>query len=376
MSHVSLWADGAILGATLLLSLFLTPFALALAVRFGVLDHPGPTKAQREPVPYLGGTAIVVAFAVVVLAASAIRPPSSGFPELVAFMGLGALLALMGMLDDIRGGLNPWLRLVLEAGAGAAIVAMGDAAHLAGWPGWLDSVVSVVWIVGVTNAFNLLDNMDGLSAGIAALSALTIFAVAYLQHRYLIAALAIALAGCSAGFLRHNFHPAKIYMGDAGSLFLGFVLSVLLLKLRAQASTRVDVAVILAIPGVALFDTALVVCTRVAHRRNPFNGGRDHTSHRLTHLGLSVKQAVALIYAAGVVLDGSAILMSRLGPAARFAGIAGLLVAGAAAAFRLVRVPVHHAAHAGARPEEAIVPTAEPAVSGRRPGIEAMREGG
>jgi UDP-GlcNAc:undecaprenyl-phosphate GlcNAc-1-phosphate transferase len=195
--------------------------------------------------------------------------------------------------------------------------------------------------VGVTNAFNLLDNMDGLSAGTAVIAALSIFGIAVLQQRYLVAALALALAGCATGFLRANFHPAKIYMGDAGSLFLGFVLAVLLLKLRATAPTRVPVAVILAVPGVALFDTTLVVVSRLAHRRSPFEGGQDHTSHRLVKMGLSVRGAVVTIYAAGVVLGGAALLMSQLGSSARIVGVVGLLVAAAAVAVPLARLPVY-----------------------------------
>ncbi len=169
-------------------------------------------------------------------------------------------------------------------------------------PRALDAVVTVLWVAGVTNAFNLLDNMDGLSAGVSVIAALSIFGIAWLQHRYLVAALAIALAGCAAGFLRSNFHPARIYMGDAGSLFLGFTISVLLLTLRANAPTRVGVAVILAVPGVALFDTTLVMVSRVAHKRNPFSGGQDHTSHRLVYLGLSVRKAVGLTYLVGAAL--------------------------------------------------------------------------
>ena len=130
-------------------------------------------------------------------------------------------------------------------------------------------------------------------------------------------------------------------MGDAGSLFLGFVLAVLLLKLRANAPTRVPVAVILAVPGVALFDTTLVVVSRLAHRRSPFAGGQDHTSHRLVKMGLSVRGAVVTIYGAGVVLGGSALLMSQLGSSARIVGVIGLLLAAAVVAVPLARVPVY-----------------------------------
>ena len=343
MSSMPLWGYAVVLAVSLVLSLILTPLSLATALHFGVLDHPGPTKSHTTAVPYLGGAAIVISFAVVVMIAVAVRPPSSGLEQLVAFLGLAVALAVLGLIDDIYRGLSPLLRIAVEAGAGYVIWLLGDSAHLAGTPGWLNGLITVLWIVGVTNAFNLLDNMDGLSAGIATLAALSIFAIACLQHRFLVASLSIALAGCAIGFLRHNFHPAKIYMGDAGSLFLGFMISVLLLKLRAQPATRVDIAVILAIPVVALFDTGLVVVSRLINRRNPFLGGKDHTSHRLVRMGRSVHGAVALIYGAGVLGDGSAIFMSELGRPARIIGVVGIVVAAACAAIYLGRIKVYEA---------------------------------
>ncbi len=352
MSQLPLWSYGGILGASLLLSLLLTPLALRLALRFDVLDHPGPAKAHAEAVPYLGGAAIVASFSAAVLAATVADPPPSGLPQLAGFLALAVGLAFLGLLDDLRGGLSPWLRVVLEAAAGLAVWAMGDATHLAGFPRWLDALVTVVWVVGVTNAFNLLDNMDGLSAGVAAIAALAIFGVAWLHQRYLIGALAVALAGCAGGFLRHNFKPAKIYMGDAGSLFLGFVLAVLLLKLREHPAARVDMAVVVAIPAVALFDTALVVATRLARKVSPFQGGQDHTSHRLVRLGLSVRQAVLVIYAAAAVLAGDALVMSELGPAVRVVGLVSLVAVAALVAVPLARVPV-------GRPGPAQVPATE-----------------
>jgi UDP-GlcNAc:undecaprenyl-phosphate/decaprenyl-phosphate GlcNAc-1-phosphate transferase len=341
MSSLPVWGYAVVLIGSLSLSLVLVPLALVIAHRFGFFDHPGPAKSHAKAVPYLGGAAIVVSFATVVILGNIADPPPSGLLQLVAFLGLGVLLALVGLLDDLRGGLNPWLRLVLETGAAVAIWSLGITAHLAGVSQPLDAAVSIMWVVGITNAFNLLDNMDGLSAGTAVIAALAIFGVAALQHRYLVSALALALAGCAAGFLRANFHPAKIYMGDAGSLFLGFVLAVLLLKLRADAPTRVPIAVILAIPGVAIFDTTLVTVSRIAHRRSPFQGGQDHTSHRLVRLGLPVPVAVATIYAAGAVLGGAALLMSQLGPPVRIAGVVGLVAGAVIVAVPLARAPVY-----------------------------------
>ncbi len=341
MSSLPLWGYAVVLVGSLALSLVLVPVALAVALRFGLLDHPGPAKSHSEAVPYLGGAAIVVSFALVVVVGNVADPPPSGLGQLAGFLGLGVLLAVVGLIDDLGKGLTPWLRLVFEAGAGVGVWWLGISPHLSGVPKPVDALITVVWVVGITNAFNLLDNMDGLSAGIALIAALAIFGVALLQHRYLVSALALALAGCAAGFLRANFHPAKIYMGDAGSLFLGFMLAVLLLKLRANAPTRVPVAVILAIPGVAIFDTTLVTMSRLAHHISPFQGGKDHTSHRLVKRGMSVPEAVTTIYAAGVVLAGAALLMSQLGPSVRIAGVVGLLVVAATVAVPLARVPVY-----------------------------------
>jgi len=362
MSSLPLWAYPLVLAGSLLLSLVLTPLALALALRLHVLDHPAPNKAHTKAIPYLGGAAIVVSFAAVVLVAAAIRPPSADAGQLVAFMGLGIVLALVGLTDDVRGGISPWLRLLVEAVAGWAVWALGDSAHVAGLPNWADALFGIAWVVGVTNAFNLLDNMDGLSAGVAAIAAASIFGVACVQHRYLVAALAVALVGCAAGFLRHNFHPAKIYMGDAGSLFLGFVVAVLCLKLREDAPTRVPLAVILAVPGVALFDTALVVTDRLRHHRNPLNGGQDHTSHRLVRLGCSVRQAVGVIYLAAALLGGAAIGMSHLGSAVRIAGVVGLVLVAVALAIALLRVPIYEAG-----PKPADLQPAGPKPAGLQP---------
>ena len=364
MSSLPLWSYAVVLGASLLLSLFLTPLALALALRLRILDHPAPNKAHTTAVPYLGGAAIVVAFAAVVLVAAGIDPPSADLGQLVAFMGLGVLLALVGLADDVRGGISPWLRLLLEAAAGAVIWALGDSAQVAGVPSWGNALLSIVWVVGVTNAFNLLDNMDGLSAGVASVAALSIFGIAALQHRYLVAALAVALAGCAAGFLRHNFHPARIYMGDAGSLFLGFVVAVLCLKLRENAPTRVPIAVILAVPGVALFDTALVLVSRLLHHRNPMNGGQDHSSHRLVRLGCTVRQAVGLTYLAAALLGAAAIGMSRLGHVIRVGGVVGLALAGALAAVVLGRVPIYEIEER--TPASTVAPSGAPAARSAR----------
>ena len=263
-------------------------------------DHPGEHKGHTDPVPYLGGIAIVGVFASTVGIAAIVRPPVSGRGELLAILALAILLAVVGLCDDLRG-LSPIVRLIAEVGAGLAVWGIGAGVDLFG-PGVSDAVVTVVWVVGITNAFNLLDNMDGLSSGVAAIAAGSIFVIAASNGQFLVAALAIGLAGCALGFLRHNFHPATIYMGDAGVLFLGFVLAYLGLKLRFDAPTDITFLVPVVVMGVAIFDTTLVTVTRLWRGVSPFQAGRDHTSHRLVRMGMPVPAAVALIYTAGVCL--------------------------------------------------------------------------
>ena len=322
MSALPLWAYPIILVASMALSMVFTPVALRIALNHDILDHPGPAKAHTKAVPYLGGAAIALSFAVAVVVAALVRPPSSGLGQLAAIMALSLVLAAAGLADDLRG-LPVWLRLLLEVGAGAAIWAMGISTHIAGFTSPVDALVTIVFVVIVTNAFNLLDNMDGLSAGVAAITSLGIFGIAAYHGEFLVAALAIALAGCAAGFLRHNFHPASIYMGDAGSLFLGFLIAVLSLKLRDNPATRVDMAALAALLWVALLDTALVVVTRLLNRTSPFKGGQDHTSHRLVKLGLPIKGAVGVIYAVTAILAGVGVYLSVIAGGGAGGGICG-----------------------------------------------------
>jgi len=311
MTSPSAWEYIAVLVCCVGFTVFLTPLALRLARRRNLMDMPGPGKSHEEAVPYLGGIAIVAAFSLVILAAGLLHPNGADTEALIVTLGLGVALALLGLVDDLRG-LPIWLRTAVEVGAGVVVYATGTRAHLAGAGLGLDAVVTVVWVVGITNAFNLLDNMDGLSAGVAAIASFWLFVVGVVNGQYFVAILSLALVGCAAGFLRHNRFPARIYMGDAGSLYLGFVLSVLALHLRSYASLRLTFLVPVMVLAVPIFDTALVVVTRVLHRRNPFHGDRDHTSHRLVFVGLPVPGAVALIYAFTMATGWLGVIMAQV----------------------------------------------------------------
>jgi UDP-GlcNAc:undecaprenyl-phosphate GlcNAc-1-phosphate transferase len=341
MTHLPWWAYMIVFAAPLLLTVVLTPVALNVARHFGILDVPTEKKAHQSPVPYLGGAAIVAAFSLIVMGAAIIKPPDSGLLNLAAILGMALALAAMGVVDDIRT-LNPWLRLGVEILAGLGAWAIGFRVDLL--PGPLDLVATVLWVVVVTNAFNLLDNMDGLSAGVAAIAAGFLFVVAFLNGQFLVASLALALAGCTLGFLRHNFYPAQIYMGDAGSLYLGFLMAVLSLRLRAHADLRLSVFVPLLVLGVPLFDTTLVVVCRLRHGRNPMQGGQDHVSHRLVRLGVPVPAAVSLIYVAGLVAGWLGLIDMRIDRASGLMLVGLALVVVFFLGILLALVPVYRVA--------------------------------
>lgn len=329
----------AVFAGSALISLALTPLALRVARRYGILDHPGDHKSHEEAVPYLGGAAILMAFLVTAGVGGLLLPIPSGRQELLIVFGAAAVLAGVGLLDDIKG-LGLRFRFLVEILAGGAILLAGAGIEVTGAAG-LDGVLTILWVVGITNAFNLLDNMDGLSAGVAAIAAGWFFVLAALGGQFLVATLAAGIAGVSLGFLRHNVHPARIYMGDAGALFLGFLLAYLGIKLQFDGAARVIFFAPILVLGVAVFDTTLVTATRLIHRRNPFLGGRDHVSHRLVFVGLPVRASVALIYAAAVACGWLALVMSRVDGVTALILMALVISVGGFAGVLLGAVPVY-----------------------------------
>jgi UDP-GlcNAc:undecaprenyl-phosphate GlcNAc-1-phosphate transferase len=337
----------AIFVGTALLSLVLTPLALRLALHRQVLDHPGGHKGHESPVPYLGGLAMVAAFTLAVLGAALVRPPVTGRSELFVVLGLAFGLSLVGLFDDVRH-LRPWVRLLCEVGAGYALYEVGAGVQLfSSDPA--DALFTIVWVVAIANAFNLLDNMDGLSAGVAAIGAGAFFVIAAVNGQFLVAGLAAATAGCALGFLRHNFHPARIYMGDSGALFLGFLLAYLGMKLRFDGPNEVTFLVPILVLGIAIFDTTLVSVCRLLHRRSPFQGGRDHVSHRLVAIGVPVPIAVSLIYVAAVSLGIVGLVVSEIQRAPAY-WLGGLIAALALfLGVLLARIPVYEVEAARSR---------------------------
>lgn len=272
----------------------LTPLVIRFATRRDLLDQPGGHKSHEEAVPYLGGIAIVATFVSAVLVVSTLWPPSGNRKELLIVLGLATSISIVGFVDDLRP-LSPVWRLTTEVSIALIVWSMGTGVSVTGIES-VDLAFTVLWFVGITNAFNLLDNMDGLAAGLSTIISMTIFAIAVSTGQFLVAISAIGLAGCTAGFLRYNFHPARIYMGDGGALFVGFMVAYLGIKLRPDGVKTVSAIVPLVACSVAVFDTGLVTISRLGRGQSPFRGGQDHLSHRLVKLGLSVPVAVGSIY--------------------------------------------------------------------------------
>ena len=303
---------GVFLGATLLCSLLL-PLAIRVSWGLGLVDRGSGRKGLEPPVPFLGGMALVLAFSCSVVVGSIIRPPAGGHRELVVVLGVAVFLACVGLVDDLKS-LSPWPRLVAEVGSGLVVWNLGVGVTLTGVT-WVDLALTVFWVVGITNAFNLLDNMDGLAAGLAAIASAAYFAIAVAQGQFLVAGLSAGLVGCAVGFLRRNLYPARIYMGDAGALFLGFLIAYLGMKLKVSGDGLETSLVPVLVCAIAIFDTTLVTLARLLSGRSPFQGGQDHVSHRHVGLGLPVPVAVGVIHAAAAGTGVLAFVSSRVDPA-------------------------------------------------------------
>lgn len=301
----------AALVAAALVAYLVTPLTSRLAHRFGVLDRPKAHGSHSEATPYLGGAAILcglLAGALFLLGAEEPEAfsPTKGFGLAIA---IGVALSLVGLLDDVYD-LPRILRLAVQIGAAGAAFAAGFRVQMP-LPAEVNALLTIVWFVGITNAFNLLDNMDGLTAGLAGVAALSFAVMGLLAEHETLTITAVALGGGALGFLIHNRAPAKIFMGDAGSLLLGFLLALIGLELRFDNLVRVTFLVPVVVLGLPIFDTTLVVLSRLAHRRSPFLGGRDHISHRLVRMGLPVRFSVGLLYWAGICLGWLGLVISR-----------------------------------------------------------------
>jgi UDP-GlcNAc:undecaprenyl-phosphate GlcNAc-1-phosphate transferase len=314
-------AAAAILVAALSLAvaLLLTPAVRALAGSLGLIARPTADRWHRRPTALMGGIAIAAGTLVGVVAWFALLAAFGWSTGLAAVQPWPRAVAAsatfmfgVGLVDDLVG-LRPQLKFILQLLAGVVLVGAGATFALTPW--YLVNVLATVfWFVALTNAFNLLDNMDGVAAGVGAIAAIFLGLSFAFQGAWLHAAAAWSLAGAAVGFLRYNFHPASIFMGDAGSLFIGSLLAGLVVTSPASVSGSL-VAVLfvpLAIVAVPIVDTSLVTITRTLNARGISQGGRDHSTHRLVALGLREPQVALLLYGFAVLGGGVGLLLLRL----------------------------------------------------------------
>ncbi len=293
--------------AALALALGATPMARRLAFRTNMIDQPSQRKLHSSPTPLLGGVAI---YAAVILALILLGDRFYVHQVVGIFIG-ATFISFLGLWDD-RVALPPRLKLLGQVLPVIALLLTGVQVKLFSIP-FLNALLTLLWVLFITNAINFLDNMDGLSAGVAAVASAFYVLLAALSGQYLVGALAAAMLGACVGFLAYNFNPASIFMGDTGSLFLGFVLAAIGIKLRFPTNVpSVTWMIPVLVMGVPIFDTSLVIVSRSRRGLNPFNTpGKDHLSHRLVSLGATRREAVLTIYLLGGMFGMIAIFVSQ-----------------------------------------------------------------
>lgn len=319
------------------LALVLTPLARVAALRLGVVDQPAGRKMHHVPVPLLGGVAIIGSFLLVILGLWVLAPEVLGgqIDRLPALLAGGLLIAAVGLWDDRRGMKAP-VKLVWQVAAASIVVLAGVESNLFTNPlggsihlGWLTPVITVFWIVGVTNALNLIDGLDGLATGISSIAALSLCAVASIFDSSLVAVASLSIAGASLGFLPFNLHPARIFLGDSGSMFLGFMLASLGAIGSLKASTTTLLILPIVVLGIPVFDTVWAILRRTHRMVSPFRADRDHIHHRLVRVGLHHRHVVLVLYFVCAFLGLSGFIMAQL-PAQTVFLFASLLAMGGA----------------------------------------------
>ncbi|MDZ4065108.1 MAG: MraY family glycosyltransferase [Coriobacteriia bacterium] len=299
----------ALIAVALAVTWALTPVVRGLSRRRGFLDTPGGRKVHTEAIPRLGGVAMFAGFlAAIALQAAGERwlgwggMLTSAGREIYGVLAGLAIIFVVGVIDDLFT-MGPGLKFVGQLVAASVVIGSGLRIDYVGSPGGLMALgllgipVTLVYIVGFTNVINLIDGLDGLAAGVSAIAALSFMVLAAQGNHLEAAALAAALIGACIGFLRFNFHPASIFMGDSGAMFLGFSLATISLLGVMKTTAAIALAVPLLIIGVPIFDTASAIVRRVRHKQPIQEGDRGHIHHRLLGRGFNQRQTVLIIYA-------------------------------------------------------------------------------
>lgn len=287
--------------ATFILVGALTPLMRKIALKYNFVDQPNAThKSHEHAIAYLGGVAIILGIVLVIFGATLTQSNMSDDLALASsLLGPALVLGIVGLLDD-RKALPPLPRFITQSVAGIFTAVLVISTNSVGNPSgnWLlDAVITIVWIVGITNAINFFDNLDGGAAGAVAATSFGLFLIAYDNGQFLISATAIIIFAAMLGFLIWNKSPAKIYMGDAGALFLGTLLAVLTIRLDPQVGSKsLSFSIPVLLLALPVLDTSVAVLSRIRRGKSIFQGGQDHLSHRLIRKGFTKRQAAYALW--------------------------------------------------------------------------------
>jgi UDP-GlcNAc:undecaprenyl-phosphate GlcNAc-1-phosphate transferase len=326
-----------VFAGALVLAVGATPLARHLAPRIGMIDRPEARKVHERPVPRLGGAAILVS----VIAAGTVLGRRYQFAQFGTILVGATGISFMGLIDD-RWGLSATVKLVGQIAAAALLCASGITVGTFRHPA-VNLLVTMLWVVFITNAINLLDNMDGLAGGVAGIAAAYFALMCSFSGQYLVGALSIALLGACLGFLFYNLNPANIFMGDSGALFLGFMLAATGIKLSFPENVGfVTWMVPVLVMGVPIFDTTLVIVSRLRRGRNPLTTpGQDHVSHRLVAAGMSRREAVLTLYVVAFAVGLVAVFVTRASVIEGYIGGGVVTLVGLYGLWRLERPPFY-----------------------------------
>ncbi len=292
------------------ISLLAVPIFRIISLKTGYLDHPQNNKRHAHSTPLLGGAAIFLAFLIGILSQWDVITVSKVNAQMSGILGGAVILLILGLVDD-KTGMGPEIKLLGQFIAAMVLYKSGFRITFLGHY-YLDLVVTYLWIIGMTNSFNLLDNMNGLSAGIAVIAAFFFGVISWMNGQGIVSIISFCLCGSCLGFLRYNFPRARIFMGDAGSLIIGMVLSTIAIAGNWKSDgflTSISIPIlVLAYP---IFDTTLVTIIRISEGRSVFQGGKDHSSHRLALLGLRTRNTVIFVYLVCLMLGISAVLVTK-----------------------------------------------------------------
>ena len=327
------WVAAALVTA-MVVALIATPVVKSLAFKVGAVDVPKDNRRMHDhPIPRMGGLAIFFGFILSVLLYVQMTPQLRGM-----LLG-GVIIVVLGIFDDIYA-LGAKFKLAIQIVAALVAVLSGNVIEAVSNPnvfssdlywelGWLSIPVTVIWIVAITNAVNLIDGLDGLACGVSTISALTMLVISLAVADAPVAIVMAALAGGCIGFLPYNLNPDKIFMGDTGSTFLGFILAVMSIQGLFKFYTIISFAVPFLMLGLPIFDTCFAFIRRIAHGQSPMHPDRSHVHHRLIDMGFNQKQAVAVLYIISAILGLCAVVLTTSGELKAMMLLLALCAAGA-----------------------------------------------